>query len=74
MPDKPKQTEDIHQSVFEIMKQIKDGYQDYPQYPVIMQSLSKVATELNAIRISDITGMNREPEKRNSHAPESRQI
>lgn len=51
-------TDEIHQLIFDVMKQIKEGYSDYPQYPVIMQSLSKVATELNNIRIIDITEKN----------------
>jgi hypothetical protein len=51
-------TGEIHQLIFDVMKQIKEGYSGYPQYQVIMQSLSKVATELNNIRIIDITEKN----------------
>lgn len=49
-------TQKIHNQIFDIMDIMKNKYKDYPQYQVIMQSLTKVAVEINSIRITEISG------------------
>jgi len=49
-------SENLQNSVLNIMYVMKQKYSTYPEYKTIMMNLTTVSKELNTIRIKEITG------------------
>jgi len=56
MDNKKVNSKEIHETILQVMSDIKTLYQDQTEYKPIMMNLTTVAKEVNAIRIREITG------------------